>query len=79
VDQMLPLGVGQHVAEEIPGLRVVVVVARRVAVVPVSRRRVQGKRGLLVALVDRHVVDAVRPIIRATAPVASARMKPSRW
>ena len=35
VDQMLPLGVSQHVAKEIAGLRVVVVVARRIAVVPV--------------------------------------------
>src|ERR671937_682740 len=45
VDQVLPLGVGQHVAEEIPGLGVVVVVTSRVAVVPVSYRGVQGEWG----------------------------------
>src|SRR5438094_529023 len=42
-DKALPLGVGQHVAEEIPGLGIMVVVARSVAVVPVSDRRVQGE------------------------------------
>ena len=52
VDKMLPLGVGQHVAEEIPGLGVVVVVARSIAVVPVSYRSLQGEWGLFVALVD---------------------------
>ena len=36
VNKVLPLGIGQHVAEEIPGLGVVVVVAGSVAVVPVS-------------------------------------------
>src|SRR5438093_8557263 len=69
VDQMLPRGVGQHVAEEISGLRVVIVVARSVAVVPVSHRRAQGERWLFVALVDRHTVEAIRPVVRATAPV----------
>src|SRR5437016_14284996 len=43
IDKVLPLGVGQHVAEEIPGLGVVVVVARRVAVVPVSYRSLHGE------------------------------------
>ena len=70
VDKMLPLGVGQHVAEEIPGLGVVVVVARSITVVPVSYRRVQGEWGLFVALVDSKVVKAIRPVIRATATVA---------
>src|SRR4029434_6804612 len=52
VDKVLPLGVSQHVAEEIAGLGVVVVVAGSVAVVPVSYRSLQGEWGLFVALVD---------------------------
>src|SRR5262245_4863150 len=70
VEKMLPLGVAQHLAEESPGLRVVVVVARGIAVVPVSYRGLQGEWGLLVALIDRNGVEAIRPIIRATATVA---------
>src|SRR5215470_3248722 len=50
VDKRLPLGVGQHLAEESPGLRVVVVVTRGIAVIPVSYRGLQGERGLFVAL-----------------------------
>src|SRR2546426_8454154 len=65
VDKMLPLGVGQHVAEEIPGLGIVVVFARSVAVVPVGHRSLQGEWGLFVALVESHVVEAIRPIVRA--------------
>jgi hypothetical protein len=38
IDKVLSLGVGQHVAKEIPGLGIVVVVAGSVAVVPVSDR-----------------------------------------
>src|SRR5215468_542075 len=49
VDEALSLGVSQHVAEEIPGLSVVVVVAGSVAVVPVSHRGLQGEWGLFVA------------------------------
>src|SRR5215471_4712230 len=70
VDKMLPLGVGQHVAEEIPRLGVVVVVSRGMAVVPVSYRGLQGEWGLFVALIDSNVIEAIRPIIRATATVA---------
>src|SRR5262245_14915659 len=68
-DKMLPIRIGQHVPEEIPGLRVVVVVARRIAVIPVSHRLVQGERRLFVALVDRHVVEAIRPVVGTTATV----------
>src|SRR5882672_5872502 len=70
IDKLPPLGVGQHVAEEIAGLGIVVVVARRVAVVPVSYRSLQGEWGLFVALVDSNVVEAMRPIVGVTATVA---------
>jgi hypothetical protein len=70
IDKMLPLSVGQHVAEEIPGLGVVVVVARHVAVVPVSYRGLQGEWGLFVALVDSNIIEAIRPVVGATATVA---------
>src|SRR5437879_8430380 len=63
VDKVLPLGVGQYVAEEIPGLSVVVVVARRIAVIPVSYRRLQGERGLFVALANSNVIEAIRPVV----------------
>src|SRR4029450_6201309 len=53
-----------------PWLGIVVVVARSVAVVPVSDRGLQGEWGLFVALVDSNGVEAIRPIIRATATVA---------
>src|SRR5215468_9679705 len=69
VDKVLSLGVGQHVAEEISRLGVVVVVARCVTVVPVSDRGLQGEWGLFVALVDSNIIEAIRPVVGATATV----------
>src|SRR5215510_1949295 len=57
VDKMLSLGVSQHVAEEIPGLGVVIVLTRRVAVVPISDRGLQREWRLFIALVDSNVIE----------------------
>src|SRR5207245_10949971 len=52
------------------GLGIVVVGARRGAVVPVSDRGLQGELGVFVPLVDSNVIEAIRPVIWATPTVA---------
>ena len=76
VNQVLSVSLGQHVAEEIPRLCIVIIFARSVVVVPVSNRRFQGKRWLFVMRVDRHVIEAVRPVVRAAAAVAVGSHEP---
>src|SRR5438093_13677746 len=49
VNKVLPLGVGQHVAEEIPGLGVAIVVASRIAAVQGSYRRLHVEQGCVAA------------------------------
>ncbi len=69
VNQVLSISLSQHVAEEIPRLRIVVVFTRSVAVIPVGNRRFQGERRFFVPLIDRWASAAPngRSEIRAEA------------